>query len=529
MSRLAPVLPCLLLAACGEETTDAAPPVTTEVRLDLMDVPGVDPPKSPDLDLATPPELNFTRVLRYRLDVDPPAPVRSLVVIVPGLEAGALSYEPLAQALVRHGAETGHPVEAWALDRRANLLEDLRGLEAGDADTAAGYYRDGQAVDGETFAGHPKHADVAYMSEWGLATHAGDLRRVLARVPEEQRKARVFLAGHSMGAMFTEAWAAWRFEDGVLGTEQIAGIVLLDGILREEPIDEAAYMDGQADPLTPLPGLNALRDGSKAYYALPLLGIEVFTTLAIQGLRARQAPTELMQDPVAEGLLGLLLGLNADALPKLTNRGALGLALDSASLPIGQFAISMGQPTGGPLEDYEHPLLGGTKQRPSDPEATYDWIDAFDADPAEYTPLATLIRGASSADSNWVEWYFPVRLLLDLLAVGGARVADGSYQAAAGLRAFDGALIDAPILAVEAELFAGRLSPIRDRVAPTLGEGRPHAGLGRDDERAFSILDVAEMSHLDVVLGADTEHNPVPAAVLDFVRTHTGGEGLLSL
>ena len=232
--------------------------------------------------------------------------------------------------------------------RELNLLEDLRGLEAGDADTAAGYYRDGLAVDGETFAGHPSHAELGYMSEWGLATHAGDLRNVLARVPEKQRKARVFLAGHSMGAMFVEAWAAWRFEDGVRGAEELAGIVLLDGILREAPIDEPAYMDGQADPLTPLPGLKALREGSKAYYALPILGIDVFTTLAIQGLRARQAPTELLDDPVAEELIGLLLGLNADALPKLTNRGALGLALDSASLPIGQFAISVGQATGGP-------------------------------------------------------------------------------------------------------------------------------------------------------------------------------------
>ena len=249
-------------AADATQTPDAAPDVSPlafaepedsvvlgdGVRRDVMLVPGVSAPANPVTGAETPAELNASRVLRFRRE--PAVPARAIVVAMPGFLAGANSYEPLARHLVTRGGED-FPIEVWVVDRRANLLEDLRGMNTaevrGDAQVADDWYNAGLEIGGESFPGLIPQAELTFMSEWGAAVHAGDLRAVIDRVPEDARRGHVFLMGHSLGASFAETYAGWRFEDGRRGVEDLAGLVLVDGRVPTDPFDEAAYNGGAGE------------------------------------------------------------------------------------------------------------------------------------------------------------------------------------------------------------------------------------------------------------------------------------------
>ena len=99
----------------------------------------------------------------------------------------------------------------------------------------------------------------------------------------------------------------------------------------------------------------------------------------------------------------------------------MGLAFDSEHQPLGFLQATVGQLTGGPTEDFT--FLGGMEvfQRPSDPDAIYDWIDAFEANPPEFTPARNFARAFTIGESNFAEWYFPTRISIDAdAAEGGA-------------------------------------------------------------------------------------------------------------
>ncbi|MEZ4252471.1 MAG: hypothetical protein R3B99_30035 [Polyangiales bacterium] len=513
------------------------PPLSTVpsegVRRDVFLVPGATPPTNPVTGDTTPSELDFTQVLRYRRDVEPPAAARAIVVCMPGFLGGGGSFEGLARALVRTGLE-GESIEVWAIDRRSNLLEDLAGMDAaevlGDPEVAQAYYFGDATVGGQAFEGYRSQDSLPYLSEWGLATHAEDLRRVIALVPQAERRARVFLLGHSLGASFTEAYASWRFEDDVRGDEELAGLVLVDGALGNVPSTEEEYRTGSSGGAFPSPGVDGVRaEGGTRYTELPLLGIDVYARAEISSLRALTAPDAVVRDTGRDRTLGILSGLAPSRVPAMSNAAALAFAFDDELQPLGFVRAKLGHLTGGPIESYENALAGGaTLMRPSDPSATYTWQDAPLRDPDEHTPVRNLAESFVHGRSNFAEWYFPTRLPIDLAAVGGANVAEESWQAGEGLRAFDGELVDAPVLAIAAALVGDptRYEAIRDRLAPTLGEGRPNAGQARvvdgaSNELAFRIVDATDLEHLDPVFSDETvETNPVPSAVLRFVGEH---------
>ncbi len=479
-------------------------------------VDGVVAPNNPVTGEASPPGHDRFAVVRYR-------PVgatelRASVVMVPGIFGGAGSFDPLARHLVRRSIEAGEPIEVLAVDRRANLLEDLRGADAAEAmrepDVARGYYFDGETVGGEAFAGFLPQADVSYMSEWGLATHLGDLRALIDATASSPRE-RVFLLGHSLGGAMTEAFLAWRFEDGARGADLLAGAILVDGAAADAPITEAEYQGGVTGGIAPLPGLEAIRGGTR-YIALPLLGLDVYPQAELAAMEALYAPDEVRVDRGRAEVLGALLTLPPQRVPPMTNAAAFGWAFDEASNGLSFAAVSVGASTGGPTEPYDS-LFGATLIRPSDPSATYAWIDAPDADPPELTPLASLAHMWVDGRTNFAEWYFPARLSLDLAAVGGLAAPEGGWQSQAGLRAFDGALVDAPILAIAAALAPPeRYDALRARAAP-VGPGRPNAGATRTEPAGFEVVDAGEATHIDPLSAADVPANPTPAAILAFV------------
>ena len=282
--RIKPALLTLLIqgAACSEPVVDEPippvpympPPASTvvdaspvRIRRDVLHIEVPAPPPNPVAaqNGETPAANNRVRVVRYRVDSDPPQPARAIAVLMPGFLGGAGSFDPLARALVRRSTPDA-AIEAWAIDRRANLLEDHHGLDVaevrGDPELASNYYFGGSELEGRRFAGTLGQAQVAYMSEWGLATTIHDLHAVLDLIPQAQRKGHVVLIGHSLGASMAEEYAAWDF-NGRPGYEDLAGLVLVDGTTGTEgsstvPINKQQYLDGISGSF-PRPGLNKIR------------------------------------------------------------------------------------------------------------------------------------------------------------------------------------------------------------------------------------------------------------------------------
>lgn len=523
-----PVLGSLTLSGCGASTspasvvavdagsdpvvdagTDAGAPVARSVVVDSFMAEGVVPPANPISNTQTPVEYNRFRVVRWRLGPSG-APVRALFVFEPGTFGGASSFDGLARALVLR-SQPGEAIEVWAVDRRTNLLEDLTGLDAAeqakDVEIARRYYFGGEAIGGKSFAGFVDGESARYASEWGLATHLGDLKKLLETVPAAERPKRVFLGGHSLGASTVEAFAAWDFA-GVAGYTDLAGLVLIDGVARKEgdaasTIDRDAYEHGGASgPFGPSTSIDSVRAG-QVFGSLPLLGPKAFVVAEYLSIAATENPSGVRADSDRDELLGLLLGMSA--VPKMTNRAALGLGFDNESNPLSFTTVSCGRATGGAIEAYTS-VTGAELNHPADASATYDWSD-FDAlTPADATSIASLARAWYLGEgTNFAEWYFPNRLPLDASAAG-TLVADASDWRVAtyGLRATHGRSIDIPIFGGAFGLVrqASAFDKLKALVAP-IGAGRPSFGVARTDARAFAARAWPELTHVDAILATD--------------------------
>ncbi|MCS6901139.1 MAG: alpha/beta fold hydrolase [Myxococcales bacterium] len=410
MRALALLLLAMLLLACSsEEDAPAAPsgpfepgpyqppPTSTvveagavKIRREVFTLDGFEAPANPVGDVATPVELQRIRVVRYRVDADPPQPARAIVVMMPGFVGGAGSFDPVARALVRRSTEEA-PLEAWAIDRRSNLLEDHHGLDVAehfrDPELAARYYFGGEELEGKRFEGFLAQGNLRYMAEWGLETTLEDLRRVIELVPQGERRGRVVLLGHSLGASLAEIYAAWDFA-GTPGYQELASLVLVDGVAGNEggaiPQTQEQYEKGGTPApggFGNAPGLQGIRGGS-VYFSLPFLGTKVYSVASIVAMRSAMRPGEVVQDEERDGLLKTLLSIKE--VPRMTNRAALGLSFDARSNALSFAAVNCGEATGGPLEEHDS-LFGVKLLHPTDPEAIYDWVEHNTTSPREHT------------------------------------------------------------------------------------------------------------------------------------------------
>lgn len=530
-----------VLCACSSAKNEAppsgqppyAPPpaiVTVESGIvrEVVVVPGVSAPKNPTLDVATPAEQNAFRLVKY--DVDPPRPARAIVVMMPGFLGGAGSFDPVARALVRRSDAEG-AIEVWAIDRRSNLLEDTHGDDVaevrGDPDLARKYYFDGEAVEGKTFPGFIDGSDIGYESEWGAETTLGDLHAALASVADKKKK--VILLGHSMGATLAEAYAAWDF-GGTRGFDELAGLVLVDGVAGVEGdppagFTEKEYLEGSMSTSNPFAssGLNVIRK-SQPYVALPFLGVKVLEHAERMALATHLAPKapRIAHDDVT-GSLAILLGLRTQEIPAMNNRAAFGFSFDDASCAISIAAVSIGAPTGGPTATYKA-FLGSELVHPSDPHATYDWLDFDQSTPKERTRLDDIAMSWFAGPGlNFGEWYFPSRLALDSGVVGSLNIQDDDWRAKYGLRAKHGAEIDLPVLGFAAALTgsASRFDKLK-AMLPPIGAGRPLAGTPRTDPKAFSVIEHPEFTHIDPLQAADVgDGRAWYDALAEFVKRNT--------
>ncbi len=514
------------------------------IRREIFLVPGPAPAANPAVREggATPSQYNFVKVVRYRVDTGDaaPKPARAIVLLMPGFLGGAGSFEPLARALVRR-SQGEASIEAWAIDRRSNLLEDQHGLDVAevkqDAEIARRYYFAGEEVEGRRYAGVRPQDELPFVAEWGLKTTIDDLRAVVSLIPKAERRARLFLVGHSLGASIVEEYAAWDFA-GTAGFSELAGLVLIDGAAREEgkavlPYREDEYVSGLSGSSFGKIGLQKIRQGDR-YFVLPLLGSDVYPVTAISALRAAFSPTEIASDPDRDIAMRVLIGRRD--LPPMTNRAIVGLAFDSASCNLSFASVSCGSATGGPLEEYSG-VLGGKLLRPADPNATYDWSEPGDSTQA--TSLAELARSWFSGPSlDFAEWYFPVRLTLDTPVAATLTMNDADWPVASyGLRAMHGAKMDLPVLALATQLVGkGNGDPrafdgLKTLLTPVpIGPGRPLAGTPRSKPEAFTVLADDQLTHMDPLLGADRAGSRVQAfyqALSNFVKQNSPAGGVV--
>jgi len=493
----------------------------------LLDAPAG--PENPSTMEATPAELNRFRLLRYRQDVTPAADARAILISVPGMLGGGPAFEALALGLVHRSITAGEPVEVWSVERRGNLLEDLRGMDtaeaAGDPELAFGYYFDRRTIDGEAFPGFLGGADMSYASEWGLALQVETLHQLIARVPAAERMGRVFLLGHSEGAEICERYGAWRFADGSRGAEEIAGMVLIDsdGLAREDTLTETQYTTDPGEPpvggLAVIKGLDAIRsDDSRRLVEIPVFGTDLLALAEVLAMRANLDPSGVVRDVVRDQSMSLLVSLDLADIPPMTNAAAYGFAFDQDYAAFDITALHLGG-SDGPTSDYVS-IFGSPLVHPSDTTHTYGWVDFDATDPLELVDMGANTHAVFTGPTNLIEWYSPTRLILDLMATRGAAVPEVGYQADNGLRAFDGALDDVPVLAIAAGFTtAADYAPLRARMAATLGAGRVNAGaLRASDDLAFKVVEVAGMTHGDPINAEDVPtRNPVPMEVEAFV------------
>jgi pimeloyl-ACP methyl ester carboxylesterase len=546
MRQVGAALAAVALVACSSKNNNSSaptpyvpPPASTvvddpgpmKIRREISLIDGVTPPPNPNGNKATPAEQNKVRVVRYRVDADPPLPARAIVVMMPGFQAGAGAVDGIARAIVRRST-TGDALEAWAIDRRSNLLEDTWGTDVAevrqDPQQARDYYWNGKTVEGKTFGGFLAGPESPWASEWGIATTVGDLHNVIAKIPQSDRATRTILLGHSLGGGVATEYAAWDF--GAPGAADLAGLVLVDPVTGNEgkppsTVDRTLYENGKGPTQ---PGVVAdIRNGA-TFYALPFLGTKALAVAEIVSMASFFSPTSIDVDPDRDSVASVLLSVSG--VPKMTNLAAFGVAFDDDSMPIPILQVKCGTLTGGAVGSYQS-VLGGKAVHPTDPKATYDWITYDKTNPTENTSLVDFARAwFQGPNLNLGEWYFPQRLSADVGAAITINIADDDWRSSVyGIKAKYGAKIDVPILGVGSYLVTdvAQFDGLKAIAAP-IRAGLPSGGKARTDPDAFTATLYPELSHVDVVAGADVPGSKVGAwydQVTAFVRkaTPTGG------
>ena len=512
-------LVAVLAAGCGGETTTAPPSTVTEARIS---VPGDTPPANPITGTATPPDLNRAYAEVYQLGSVSDQQIQRVLILVPGFQGGAGDFRYLAQRVVER---TNGRTVVWAVDRRSNALEDQTGLDAAeagrDADIAKDYYFHKKSLDGKSFAGFldssANKTDISFMSEWGIKTHIVDIDALIAEAGRRYPHAPIFLGGHSLGGSIVPIYAAWNF-GGRAGFERLSGLLLFEGTPRPAAMgtipDQMQYeTTGFSGGIGSPTSLKSLRTGGPLS-SIPFVTRDLFVTSEILAMRASQRvghPTALNPDAdLNKPFFTLLFPL--PAVPAATNRAALALGFDKHYEPLAFTRVSLGEAVGPVGPNPRAKLFAATLGidpngllAPTDVNATYDWQPSSASHPAP-TDLDTFAEALFAGPSNFIEWYFPARLTLDVGIVTGLNVqpSEDWRNDVYGMAVTENARVDLPVFAVAGGdglvVDASNFGPYRDSISATLRNGST-----RDAPAAgFEAFTEPGYAHLDVLTAADS-------------------------
>ena len=391
-----------------------------------------------------------------------PASARRVLILVPGTQGGAGDFSLVGPEIARRVKG----LQVWAYDRRSQAFEDHTGFATGDPDRAFGYYLRGEPVGGRTFAPVAGRS-VPYVRDWGLALALRDLRQVVRRARRGGRE--VILGGHSLGASMAVAYAAWDFA-GRPGHRDLSGLVLIDGGLLGSPTSPRL-----ADVRQRLAAL----ESADPFLDLLNVGVPWASGVlsATAGLYARLRP-----DARATLTDFPLIPPSLRAPVPVTNEAGLGYAFDHSTSPD---ALALIQVRAGRLAATGDP-------RP--------WQDG------EVTPIQRLARLFGRSPVDAAEWYFPVRLSLDMNGASG--LGRNAVTKLLGLREFHRRSIRLPLYALQTDLTGGRV----------LRGARRLIASSRIPARRSRLVDASRTnSHLDPLTSAP-ERSAFLKTVIPFLR-----------
>ncbi|CAN5819596.1 hypothetical protein BH24DEI2_BH24DEI2_26480 [soil metagenome] len=219
------------------------------------------------------------------------------------------------------------------------------------------------------------------------------------------------MGGHSLGASLVGLYAAYNFGTPQApdpGDNHIDGLFLIDGALGRT--GGFGLDPGLTTVLSVLPDVAGLESGEDVPYLALGLGPTFQAKREVLALQARFAPDKLAAEPFV-------------AFPA-TNRAAFGILETDRYGPVTVFSSSLGEAVGatfgGNLTAF---LLGGTDSATSRTVTGvangFSYVDWARGDPATTrTDIDTLARNWSTLQTNRSEWYFPLRLAVDVGEAG---------------------------------------------------------------------------------------------------------------
>jgi hypothetical protein len=358
------------------------------VRTEYVSLPGYDEPNTPD-------EFDKALYLRYFL---PNEKADTVVIIVPGIFGGAMSVDTLARQLVSALPN----LEVWAVDRRANALEDLsvmqQSLKKRNPQTAYDYYVTN--VGAESGFNPLPPEDVRFMVDWSLEVHLRDMHEIVKQA--KTIAPRVILGGHSLAASIVGYYAAFNFEDGS-GYTHLDGLVLIDGALGRTGGFDREPSGLNLGPLELIPGTEGLREGRGSPYLTFGFTPQYYARREAMAMLARFEPDDLFAGDVY-------------SFP-LTNRAAVGIGESNLYGLSSVFSSTLGEASnaefsgnlaavffGGPRGVYSSSVKGVAEG--------YDFVDWDKTD--AISDLDEMVKSWTNAYTNRSEWYFPIRLAIDI-------------------------------------------------------------------------------------------------------------------
>ncbi len=348
----------------------------------------------------------------------------------------------------------------------------------GNIDVALDYYYKGKAINGKTFKGYLLNKDVPYLADMGLKLIMEDVYTLIKTlVPDQKvRKKKVFVGGHSLGGFLAAFFSGWDFDGnpattndagynncaGIVGLDTIVSpfVDLFDPIMAMLPGSIQAMVPGMASGAYPiivaglknstLPRILPIKTmgfNSETYMLLELIGILADT-------RPDEESTLLGKVPYSASVETLLKLVHSRSLVqflqpdpsiadyRFTNEALLGVFLDDNFMPISICNGSIGMLSGGAIVKKNFPLPDGLPEIPpltdlisilftgdnlyiaDDKNVLYTWKNynelgkdelAFTTQKAEVTDLHTIAATMYKGPSNLMEWYFPTRIVIDML------------------------------------------------------------------------------------------------------------------
>ena len=334
--------------------------------------------------------LCFLRI-RHSDGPESPSDADRILIAQPGVLEGASAFYTVASNMVtRAYDERGKYIEFWAIDRRANSLEDHNGLkfarETEDSHDFIDYYYRDKKYNGERFAGFLNpFTDAEWLVEMGLDRTLKDWNEIITRgIPDQSvRLEKVFLGGHSLGGFITGAYACWDFDGddnttADAGYNQCAGYFGLDTMVTSGTLVET--MSGSSIELGEIIGnvpenvVALMRAGyfTRFVYLPGVIDPEVMTLLSGLGAAASMWPYEESDSTSympysfssdlsyrfyhSRNLAAFLAATPSLKKTRYTNQAILAVFTDDNAMPISIVRSSMGFFTGGELADKNFPL-----------------------------------------------------------------------------------------------------------------------------------------------------------------------------